>query len=168
MEPPLVNISTPVTRKVLRYRRMCDVCGKFSFDNFDEALRHYKEFRRHNTQIRHHCNGKRGGLSYPIVDMLSKTSDVGGDGDAVELSPIPPRTPPLLLPSPHNPRMFFGTTSERRWCSTTLKIHAVTSRVASRSPPLSYLWRVVVIGPEAASAPPISLQPDMLWSSLVR
>ena len=42
-------------------------------------------------------------VSDPILNLLSANYDVGGDGDAVKIFPVPPRTLSLLLPSHHNP-----------------------------------------------------------------
>ena len=89
--PPPTDIAAPVTRKVVRDRWVCDVCGTVSFDDFDEACRHEKECRRRNTQSHRRRNGRErkereegeGGIADPIVDISSTNSDVGGDGDAV-------------------------------------------------------------------------------------
>ena len=40
----LTNISAPVTHKIMRDRWVCNVCGTMSFDEFNEAYLHKKEF----------------------------------------------------------------------------------------------------------------------------
>ena len=56
---------------------------------------------------------EKGGISDPIVNLLSNNYDVDGDKNEVKIFPVLPRTPPLLLPSLHNPRVCGDVTSER-------------------------------------------------------
>ena len=107
-------------------------------------------------------------ISDPIVDMLSKNSDVGGNGDVVELSLVPPRTPPPLLSSLHNPHMCGGTTSSIGICSMNFTRRAVTRRDAARTPPSSYLGRGLMAGIEAVSSPSLIQKMDLMWWSLIQ
>ena len=43
-DPPTTDIAAPAIGKILRDRWVCDVCRTMSFDEFNEAYLHKKEF----------------------------------------------------------------------------------------------------------------------------
>ena len=98
--------------------------------------------------------------------MLSINSDVGGNRDAFEISPNQPRTPPLLLPSCHNPHMCGDATSAIRQCSTTFTRRTITKRGSVSISLLSYIGIGLLAGPETTLAPLLSL--DLICRSLIQ
>ena len=93
---------------------------------------------------------------------------MSGNIYVVDIPPVPPRTPPLLLPYHQNPRMCGNAKFEIRRCFTTSKRHAIMRRGVARIPPSLYMGRGLATGPEYVSEPPLRPHTEMIRRSLIQ